>query len=386
MRPDAAPPRCPHRPPCPGCPRFGEPGIAPDARAGARALCAEAGLHAPASVEGAPFGYRHRARLAVRGRAASPKIGIFQEGSHRIVDIPRCLRPPPAGERGGGRGEGRRAPDGRRPVRGPRPSRAAALRAGGRRTRAADARRSCWSRTTTTPRPSTPLAAGARGRARRAAPQPVVERQPGTHQHHPGSALGHRWAGRRRSARRWAAPSVFFPPGAFGQANLPLFERLVAQVAALGAGRRARASSSTPAAARSASACCPASRALAFNEVAPGVARRASPSGSPRCPSDERAPARRCCPARRPTTPRPCRDADVVIVDPPRAGSTTRCSTRCSRDPPPRLIAVSCNPDAFLREARALLAGGRLRLAAVVPCALFPHTAHVETLACFTRR
>jgi tRNA/tmRNA/rRNA uracil-C5-methylase (TrmA/RlmC/RlmD family) len=30
-------------------------------------------------------------RLAVRGRAASPKIGIFQEGSHRVVDIPRCL-------------------------------------------------------------------------------------------------------------------------------------------------------------------------------------------------------------------------------------------------------------------------------------------------------
>ncbi len=37
------------------------------------------------------FGYRHRKRLAVRGRAASPKIGIFQEGSHRVVDIPRCL-------------------------------------------------------------------------------------------------------------------------------------------------------------------------------------------------------------------------------------------------------------------------------------------------------
>ena len=26
----------------------------------------------------------------VRGRAASPKIGIFQAGSHKIADIPRC--------------------------------------------------------------------------------------------------------------------------------------------------------------------------------------------------------------------------------------------------------------------------------------------------------
>jgi tRNA/tmRNA/rRNA uracil-C5-methylase (TrmA/RlmC/RlmD family) len=27
----------------------------------------------------------------VRGRAASPKVGIFETGSHRVVDIPRCL-------------------------------------------------------------------------------------------------------------------------------------------------------------------------------------------------------------------------------------------------------------------------------------------------------
>ena len=74
-------PACPHRPPCPGCPRFAEPDI--PATAALAALCAEAGLLAPTVVEGPAFGYRHRARLAVRGRAASPKVGIFQEGSHR---------------------------------------------------------------------------------------------------------------------------------------------------------------------------------------------------------------------------------------------------------------------------------------------------------------
>jgi tRNA/tmRNA/rRNA uracil-C5-methylase (TrmA/RlmC/RlmD family) len=62
-----------------------------DARAALGTLLAAAGLPPPVVVEGASFGYRHRARLAVRGRAASPKIGIFQEGSHRVVDIPRCL-------------------------------------------------------------------------------------------------------------------------------------------------------------------------------------------------------------------------------------------------------------------------------------------------------
>src|SRR5262249_35433127 len=60
----------------------------------ARAACRAGRGRRPASpaiVEGAPFGDRHRARLAVRGRAASPKIGIFHEGSHRAVAIPHCL-------------------------------------------------------------------------------------------------------------------------------------------------------------------------------------------------------------------------------------------------------------------------------------------------------
>jgi tRNA/tmRNA/rRNA uracil-C5-methylase (TrmA/RlmC/RlmD family) len=79
------------------------------------------------------------------------------------------------------------------------------------------------------------------------------------------------------------------------------------------------------------------------------------------------------------------RDADVVIVDPPRRGLDDALLRALCEHPPSRLIAVSCNPEAFLREARQLLAHGRLRLDAVVAYALFPHTAHVETLACFSR-
>jgi hypothetical protein len=47
-------------------------------------------LPEPQVVVGAPLGFRTRARLAVRGRASSPKLGLFQEGTHRIADIPRC--------------------------------------------------------------------------------------------------------------------------------------------------------------------------------------------------------------------------------------------------------------------------------------------------------
>src|SRR5262249_10589327 len=74
---ESAPMTCPHRPPCPGCPRFGEPGIPPTGRDALAALASANGLPPPVVVEGDLTGYRHRARLAVRGRAASPKVGIF---------------------------------------------------------------------------------------------------------------------------------------------------------------------------------------------------------------------------------------------------------------------------------------------------------------------
>ena len=73
-----------------------------------------------------------------------------------------------------------------------------------------------------------------------------------------------------------------------------------------------------------------------------------------------------------------------MIVDPPRRGLDDALLAAL-RAPPPASDRGELQPDAFLREARALLGGGRLRLEAVVPYALFPHTAHVETLACFVR-
>ena len=81
---------CPHRPPCPGCPHYGEPGLAPVPAEKLGAIARDAGIDSPRVHTGSALGYRHRARLMVRGRANSPKVGIFQAGSHRIVDIPRC--------------------------------------------------------------------------------------------------------------------------------------------------------------------------------------------------------------------------------------------------------------------------------------------------------
>src|SRR6202041_2463030 len=37
---------------------------------------------------GQTFGFRLRARLAIRGRLGSPKIGLFELGTHRVVHVP----------------------------------------------------------------------------------------------------------------------------------------------------------------------------------------------------------------------------------------------------------------------------------------------------------
>ena len=81
---------CPHRPPCPGCPRFGEPGIAPAARGALDEFARIHGLPAVSVISGETAGFRHRARLAIRGRLGSPKLGLFEQGTHRVVHIPHC--------------------------------------------------------------------------------------------------------------------------------------------------------------------------------------------------------------------------------------------------------------------------------------------------------
>lgn len=39
---------------------------------------------------GLQYGWRCRAKLAVRGSSMDPLIGLYEEGTHNIVDIPEC--------------------------------------------------------------------------------------------------------------------------------------------------------------------------------------------------------------------------------------------------------------------------------------------------------
>jgi len=375
----SAPP-CPHRPPCPGCPRYGESGIASRALAALRSFATRAGVPEPAVIDAPGFASRYRARLSVRGRTRTPKLGIFQEGSHRIVDIPQCRIHHPlinrvaAAVRIAARDAGVES-YAERPHRG-------ALRA----IQVVVERRS--------QRAQLVLVENA------AQPGPVADLA-GPLQRDLGDALHSLWWNgnpERGNAilgpawRHLCGPEVVweevggceiaFPPGAFGQSQPVLADRIA---------RRAQAC--VPDAVRVVefhAGCGPLGIGLlrrvervTFNEVSAaaldGLAR-----GIARRPEAER--------ARAVVRAGPAADqiglleqADVVLLDPPRKGLDAALLDALCATPPPQLVWISCGVDAFLAQAQALAARTGLRLRALEAYALFPFTEHVETLAHFTR-
>lgn len=74
---------------------------------------------------------------------------------------------------------------------------------------------------------------------------------------------------------------------------------------------------------------------------------------------------------------------DVVVFDPPRAGALEQCEMLANSNVK-RIIAVSCNPASFARDARVLVDGG-YRLESVTPVDQFLWSDHIELVAAFTR-
>jgi 23S rRNA (uracil1939-C5)-methyltransferase len=79
------------------------------------------------------------------------------------------------------------------------------------------------------------------------------------------------------------------------------------------------------------------------------------------------------------------RDADVVVLDPPREG----CSRSVLREVfgrlrPALVVYVSCNPEALARDLQ-FIDGQGYRARSVQPVDMFPHTAHIETVVVLKR-
>jgi 23S rRNA (uracil1939-C5)-methyltransferase len=87
--------------------------------------------------------------------------------------------------------------------------------------------------------------------------------------------------------------------------------------------------------------------------------------------------------------------ADKWLIDPPREGAFALVQAlaalhqqpelRGDWTPPQRIVYVSCNPATLARDAGVLVTEGGYRCAKAGVVNMFPHTAHVESIAVFER-
>ncbi len=77
-------------------------------------------------------------------------------------------------------------------------------------------------------------------------------------------------------------------------------------------------------------------------------------------------------------------DFDKLLIDPPRDGALELIRLIGSNGPR-RIVYVSCNPATLARDADLLVNTHGYRLLSAGVVNMFPHTAHVESIACFER-
>lgn len=81
---------------------------------------------------------------------------------------------------------------------------------------------------------------------------------------------------------------------------------------------------------------------------------------------------------------------DVVLMDPPRAGSDKRFLSALLQLAPKRIVYISCNPKTQARDLEMLIRGDgsgvSYRVHAIQPVDMFPHTNHVEVCVALYRK
>ena len=86
---------------------------------------------------------------------------------------------------------------------------------------------------------------------------------------------------------------------------------------------------------------------------------------------------------RRPVLAEELKKVDVVVFDPPRAGAAEQ-TAEIARSKVSRVVAVSCNPATFARDARQLVNAG-FALERLLPVDQFLWSSHIELVAQFSR-
>ncbi len=78
-------------------------------------------------------------------------------------------------------------------------------------------------------------------------------------------------------------------------------------------------------------------------------------------------------------------EADVVVVDPPRAGLAGKALRRLGVIGAPRIVYVSCNPTTLASDVKVLREDYGYALRQTTPVDMFPHTPHVESVSLLER-
>lgn len=81
----------------------------------------------------------------------------------------------------------------------------------------------------------------------------------------------------------------------------------------------------------------------------------------------------------------PDTDADVIVVDPPRAGLAQEVVDQLSQQPARAIAYVSCDPATLARDLARFEDAGAFEPMRVTPVDLFPQTFHVETVTILRR-
>jgi len=77
--------------------------------------------------------------------------------------------------------------------------------------------------------------------------------------------------------------------------------------------------------------------------------------------------------------------ADVVVVDPPRAGLAGKALRRTGALGAERIVYISCNPTTLASDVQVLRDEFGYELVRCRPVDMFPHTPHVESVSLLTR-
>ena len=335
-------------------------------------------LPAVVAQSGPSAGFRLRARLAIRGRVGSPKLGLFELGTHRVVHIPRCsVQHPLINEV-----------------------------VGVIRRALVECRVSCYSdqahlgvarylQVTVERRSQSAqvvLAANCETVEPLAPCFALIAERLGSSLHslwfnanvgQSNTILGpafQKWCGPLSVVDSFGGPLVHYPPGAFVQNNPEIAQRIIAHVRTQ-IPKGARVAEFYAGVGAIGLSVLEQANELLMNEINPQALQGLEWGIAGLAPADQAKIS--IVPGAAGAALTSAAGADVVIADPPRKGLDPELTHYLTEHPPARFIYVSCGLDSLQADTARLVSGGKLRLAALSAFNLLPYTEHVESVALF---